>query len=51
MRACGAMIIAKMMGWEKSYGLSEEIKHFRKNGKSIYAVEPGSLRMEVYECA
>ena len=51
MRACGAMIIAKMNGWDTSYGVSEEIKHFEKAGKPIYTVEPGSLRVETYGCA
>ena len=50
MRVCGAMLIAKMDGWNKSYGVSEEIKAFRKAGKPIYTLDPETLIVEELPC-
>ena len=48
MRVCGAMLIAKMTGWDTSYGVSEEIKHFRQAKKLIYLLDPKTLAVEAY---
>lgn len=36
MDACEAMIIADMAGWDTSYGVQYEIKHFRERGKPVF---------------
>ena len=45
MAACGAMMIAKMETWDKSYGISEEIKFFSAAGKPIYWLDPETLEI------
>lgn len=40
MDAAGGLIVAKLAGWQDSYGIAEEIKAFTKAGKPIvYLVE------------
>jgi hypothetical protein len=43
MECCSGLIIAHMEGWETSYGISEEIDFFWKEGKDIYDLEPTTL--------
>jgi hypothetical protein len=38
--ACG-LIVCQMEGWEVSYGIGVEIRHFEKAGKPIYYMAPG----------
>lgn len=50
MRVCGAMLIAKMTGWDQSFEISEEVKVFRAADKPIYTLDPVTLSVEVYAC-
>lgn len=35
------LIVCEMQGWQESYGIGEEVKHFERAGKPIYMMEPG----------
>lgn len=43
MRRSEVLLVAKMEGWEKSFGIAEEIKVFRKTQKPIYYLNPDTL--------
>lgn len=43
MRACDAVIAAKMDGWETSYGVQHEIVTFLKAGKRMFELEIDNL--------
>ena len=45
MEYCSGLIVAHMDGWEASYGISEEIKFFSKEGKDIYDLDPATLKI------
>ena len=44
--ACG-LIVCMLPGWEDSYGIECEMKHFEKAGKPIYFMQPGVVPEEV----
>lgn len=46
MQAADVLIVAHMEGWQESYGIAEEIKFFEAGGKSIFDLDPKTLRME-----
>lgn len=37
--SCKGLIVAKMLGWEDSYGVSLEIKHFKELNLPIYYMD------------
>ena len=42
MDAAGGLIVLKMEGWSRSYGMAEEMKHFAAGGyKPIVFMDPG----------
>ena len=43
MRACEALLVAQMDGWENSYGMAYEIDVFRAAGKPIYYLDPETM--------
>lgn len=45
MERCDAMIVAHLDGWDKSYGIAEEVKVFTAANKPIYDLDPRSLVM------
>lgn len=45
MRACDAMIVAKMETWDQSYGIGEEIKFFNAAGKPVYYLDPETMEI------
>jgi hypothetical protein len=45
MKACDAMIVAKMDSWDRSYGIGEEIKFFNAANKPIYYLDPETLEV------
>jgi hypothetical protein len=49
MNAAVGCIVAKMDGWEKSYGVSKEIEHFSAVGKPIFYLDIDTF--EVSEAA
>lgn len=46
MRACDALIAAKMDGWQTSYGVQHEIAVFRAAGKRTFELEIESIVSE-----
>ena len=44
-RAASALLIARMDGWRKSYGIAQEEKWFRQAGKPIYWIDPITLEV------
>lgn len=46
MSKCDALVIAKMVSWEQSFGIAEEAKHFRAANKPIYELDPVTLTVE-----
>lgn len=45
MTAADTLIVARMAGWESSFGIGEEIKFFKAAGKPIYDLDPATLLM------
>lgn len=45
MNVCDAMIVATMDTWDKSFGIGEEIKYFKKADKPIYYLNPETLEI------
>lgn len=41
MRAARGLIVCKLVGWKASYGVSVEIRAFRKAGKPVVYMDPG----------
>lgn len=41
-----ALVVAKMPGWETSYGVKHEIEFFQKAGKPIHYINWMTLRLE-----
>lgn len=39
MRRCDVLLVAKMEGWDKSFGVTEEISWYRAHGKPIYYLD------------
>ena len=40
-----ALLVAKMDGWEESFGIEHEIDEFKKAGKPIYYLEPTTMEI------
>lgn len=40
-----ALLVARMDGWDESFGIAEEIKFFKSAGKSIYHLDPDKLEL------
>jgi hypothetical protein len=49
MDASDAMCIAKLEGWDTSYGIKHEIEVFRLARKPIYELDPATLKIIVHE--
>jgi len=45
MELSSALVIAKMEGWDKSFGIAEESKVFKSSGKPIYYLTPATLEI------
>lgn len=45
MKACGALVVARMEGWQESRGIAHEIKFFKKRGKPVFYMDPTSLAL------
>lgn len=43
MRVCDGLLVAKMAGWDQSYGVDFEIKWFMAAAKPVLYLHPGSL--------
>lgn len=43
MRAASGLIVAKMQGWEESYGIGVEIEEFRASGKPVHYMDPSDV--------
>ena len=43
MDICGALIVAKLPGWDKSKGIDGEIKDFQHHGKPVLYAEAGDI--------
>lgn len=46
MSACSALAVAKMQGWDESYGIAYEIKHFESRGAPVFYLCPAELTTE-----
>ena len=44
---CGGCLVAKMIGWENSAGIKDEIDDFRAAKKTVLFVEPDSLEIDI----
>lgn len=42
-RAARGLLVCKLTGWKDSYGVSVEIRAFRKAGKPVIYMEPGAV--------
>lgn len=42
-----ALIVARMDGWEESYGVGEEIKAFKAAGKPRFDIDPKTMELVV----
>lgn len=40
MKKADALLVARMKSWERSYGISEEIKFFNAAGKPVHHLDP-----------
>jgi hypothetical protein len=47
MEAAKALIVCEMEGWAESYGVEEEIKAFRRMGKPVIYMTPGTVPLEL----
>ena len=45
MRACDALMVAHMDGWEESFGIAHEIEFFEASGKPVYDLDPVSCKI------
>jgi hypothetical protein len=45
MESATALIVAKMQGWQESYGVAEEIHDFETAGKPIYYLDIKTLEL------
>ncbi len=43
MNVCSALAVAHMQGWDESYGISYEIKHFERRGVPVFDLCPDEL--------
>lgn len=43
--ACDVLIVARLDGWAESEGIAREVERFVRSGKSIYDLDPQSMRM------
>ena len=44
-KACGALVIAKMDGWDESFGVADERNSFRAAEKPIYYMDVETLEL------
>lgn len=47
MQAARGIIVLKMEGWDKSFGISCEIPYFKHTGRPVVYMEPGIVPVEV----
>jgi nucleoside 2-deoxyribosyltransferase len=45
MDVCDALVVATFVGWENSYGISQEVGYFRSNKKPIHYLDPIALEL------
>lgn len=45
MNVCDTLIVAKMEGWESSYGIEHELKWYREQGRAVYWLDPETMIM------
>jgi hypothetical protein len=43
--ACDVLVVAHLEGWDRSYGVGEEIKFFEESRKPIFDLDPVTLLM------
>ena len=46
MQASDALLVAKMVGWENSFGVSHEIEWFTERGKPVHYLDPVTLAVQ-----
>ena len=46
MKGAHGMLVVKMPSWKASFGIQEEIKHFRAAGKPIFTLEWPALKID-----
>lgn len=49
MEVASALVVACMPNWKKSYGIGQEIAHFRKEGKPVWFMNPVTLEVIAIE--
>jgi hypothetical protein len=47
MESAKGLIVCRLVGWDKSYGIGVEIEHFQKSGKRIVYMIPGAVPEEL----
>lgn len=45
MKAADVLIVARMEGWEDSFGIAHEVKFFESAGKPIFDLDPATMVM------
>lgn len=45
MEAADELYVAKLPGWEESYGVAHEIKRFKEMGKPVTFIDPDTLEV------
>lgn len=45
MNVSAVLIVARMQGWEKSFGIAHEVAFFEKRGKAIFDLNPDTMVM------
>ena len=43
MAVCAVLVVAKMEGWDKSFGIAHEIAFFARAGKPVFYLDPATL--------
>jgi hypothetical protein len=47
--AAGGLIVLKLEGWSRSFGIAEEIEWFASAGKPVVYMEPGEVPAELLQ--
>lgn len=45
MAKSAAIVVVKMNGWDQSFGVAHEVETFRKAGKPVFTLDPGTLEI------
>ncbi len=46
MEKADALLVGKLHGWDKSYGISHELEYFRSCGKPVLFIDPYTMEIE-----